>query len=1378
MNHETLRKTFDSLPVYLQSALEVLSVIYEPMARSPAMEIVSRAGIRHPSGRALVFADWKLVVGDLVEKGILVQDGHKIQCNPDFVETITRNADRKGNLKRWMEAVDVSLRRRDYSNRHYFNDYESLEVFTAIRTALHGNEPDKFLNILSTWKREHSRHELTTTVIQRLLNQPFDGDWLYSRAPAIRDAVILELIRHAHDNLLPAVAHVDLLLRIARDGDLGDSSLDVAIEHDLLAGRIDDAEARLSVDAGASRQALRGWACFLRGERKLAASHFEAAIKSIRKETRKRAVVLTPTAGAFYVLALVGTGDVNLVRKAHGYIDLASKKLPGTDPLQAALRSAARLAEGKVDLAKSLVGSIGSAKNAPPIHQLFIFTVLCWIDPAAVRKHCRDLAALQRRAEQGNYMWVALELSRLIARAKPEHSEELSDTPIVDGAAIVPLLDSVREEPPWARSLKALEQLSNEGPAGAHPSGSRLTWRVSVGKGSARVEPVEQRLGATGRWTKGRPVALKRLHERNSVEHLSSLDINVCKLIEAESSGYYGQVNFNLPGAEALAALVDHPLVFRLDDPDTKVAIVEQEPQLRVVRRKGHVTISLVPEVPEVGNVIAVTQSSTRVSVTRFTAKHHEIFAVLRRGGLKVPVSSKDMVARAVSAVSSLVTVHSDIVGSDADAIETVADPMPQFLLTPYEDGLRVQPVVRPFADEGPAYPPGEGGKVVLSIAGGQRVRTQRDLKDERRRHDEAVSSCPTFGRAAWDEGGWILPSPNDCLELLEELHLLGDTVRLAWPSGETIRISHRASLGDLSLKIRRAQDWFGIDGHVQLDSGLVMSLRELLDQVQQARGRFLPIGDKGFVALSERFRKRIDELAAFAVSHGKGIRFHPTRAHALAALLEDTGAVDVDRHWTERIERFRQSQSLDPCLPSTLQAELRDYQLQGFQWAARLAAWGVGACLADDMGLGKTVQALAVALSRAPEGPTLVVAPTSVCSNWVDESRKFTPTLNAFQFGQGNRLKMLQGLGPFDVMVCSYGLLHQEADGLASKQWQTVILDEAQAIKNRETMRSQAAMRLEAGFRLITTGTPIENHLGELWNLFNFINPGLLGSADGFARDFAAPIHQQGSSGAKSRLKRLIQPFILRRTKTAVLEELPSRTEITLRIEMSREERSLYEAVRARAVDALDAQESGAETSHVKILAEITRLRRACCHPQLVMPEAEIAGSKLEKFMEMITELIDNGHKALVFSQFVSHLEIVRAELDAQGVRYRYLVGATPARDRKREVDAFQAGAGDLFLISLRAGGQGLNLTAADFVFHLDPWWNPAVEDQASDRAHRIGQTRPVTIYRLVMKSTIEEKIVDMHKSKRDLADNLLAGADMSGKISADELLALIRDA
>jgi SNF2 family DNA or RNA helicase len=457
----------------------------------------------------------------------------------------------------------------------------------------------------------------------------------------------------------------------------------------------------------------------------------------------------------------------------------------------------------------------------------------------------------------------------------------------------------------------------------------------------------------------------------------------------------------------------------------------------------------------------------------------------------------------------------------------------------------------------------------------------------------------------------------------------------------------------------------------------------------------------------------------------------------------------------------------------------LRDYQLEGFRWLSRLAHWRAGACLADDMGLGKTVQAIAAMLEQAPNGPCLVIAPTSVCHNWEKELTRFAPSLSLHSFGAAaGRAAVLASLKAMDVLILSYGLLHQEVDQLADIDWRMVVFDEAQAIKNADTRRAQAGQRLKAHFRIALTGTPIENYLDELWSLFAIVNPGLLGSRESFGRRFGTPIERNRDVVALNSLRALIRPFVLRRTKSAVLSELPPRTELTLEIDLPDDERAFYEAMRRRALEAIaELPEKGAGgQNRIHILAEITKLRRACCNPALVDPATTISGAKLQTFLDLVDDLVRNRHKALVFSQFVGQLERVREALVARGIAHQYLDGGTPAAEREKRVTAFQAGQGDLFLISLKAGGTGLNLTAADYVIHLDPWWNPAVEDQASDRAHRIGQQRPVTIYRLIVRDSIEEKILDLHRSKRDLASDLLEGTEVSARLSEDDLLNLIR--
>jgi SNF2 family DNA or RNA helicase len=568
------------------------------------------------------------------------------------------------------------------------------------------------------------------------------------------------------------------------------------------------------------------------------------------------------------------------------------------------------------------------------------------------------------------------------------------------------------------------------------------------------------------------------------------------------------------------------------------------------------------------------------------------------------------------------------------------------------------------------------------------------------------------------------------------------------------------------------------------VDHNEVIDLKTLLERVRESHSRFIPIGKGQFLALTQEFRTRLEELIQFSDFSSKGssgqadeVRVHPLAALALDDLTRQAKTTS-DEGWQKQLARIEYVQNFVPEVPSTLQAELRDYQVDGFVWMARLAHLGMGACLADDMGLGKTLQSLALILSRAQDGATLVIAPTSVCMNWEQEVLRFAPTLSICTLnGVDNRQEVIAALGKRDILITSYTLLQQEVELLEGVAWQTVVLDEAQSIKNAATKRSKAAMRLKAKYRLITTGTPIENHLGELWNLFHFINPGLLGTFKQFNSRFGTPIEKHHDRTAKRQLKKLIRPFMLRRIKSQVLDELPPRTEVTLRVEMKKSEMMFYEAIRQQALENIESSDPKAGR-HLQILAEIMRLRRACCNPKLIDENSRIPSSKLEVFGEVVQELLAARHKALVFSQFTGHLALIRAYLDELGIRYKYLDGTTPPKDRIQQVDAFQAGDSDLFLISLKAGGLGLNLTAADYVIHMDPWWNPAVEDQAADRAHRIGQLRPVTVYRLVTVNTIEEKIVRLHQEKRNLANSLLEGSDAGARVSAEELLDLIRGA
>jgi SNF2 family DNA or RNA helicase len=673
----------------------------------------------------------------------------------------------------------------------------------------------------------------------------------------------------------------------------------------------------------------------------------------------------------------------------------------------------------------------------------------------------------------------------------------------------------------------------------------------------------------------------------------------------------------------------------------------------------------------------------------------------------------------------------------------------------------------------GPAFVPGEGAGEVLLEVEGRRCRVQRDLPRERRLAQDVADACPALGGGGWE---WPLEEPVACLGLMLDLEPLKDQVRVAWPEGERFRTPQRAVASGLSLALRGEGHWFALDGRLQLDEGRVLSLQDLLDLLPKAKGAFVPLGDGLWLSLERHFRERLEGLRALAVPQGGTLRLAPAAALALEELTETVGSFSAPKAWKDRAATIRRAFGTTFPVPPTLQARLRPYQEEGFQWLARLAEAGLGACLADDMGLGKTVQALALLLLRASRGPALVVAPTSVVGNWAVEARRFAPTLEVVVHGEGDRAALLENAGPYTLVLCSYGLLVQDQALLTARTWGTVILDEAQAVKNADTQRSKAVMALQAEARLVMSGTPVENHLGELWNLFRFLNPGLLGSAEHFTRTYALPIERDQNRASLRHLKRLLGPFLLRRAKHEVLQELPSLTEIVHEVVLSPDERAFYEVLRRGALKKLSSAGLAGGPGQIQILAELMRLRRACCHPRLVEPGLALASAKLEAFVEILAELRENRHRALVFSQFVDHLAVLREHLDAAQIPYQYLDGSTPAPARRKSIDAFQAGAGEVFLISLKAGGTGLNLTAADYVIHMDPWWNPAVEDQASSRAHRYGQDRPVTVYRLVAKDTIEEKILALHHQKRKLAEGILEGAGTAAVLSAEDLMDLLR--
>jgi superfamily II DNA or RNA helicase len=520
-------------------------------------------------------------------------------------------------------------------------------------------------------------------------------------------------------------------------------------------------------------------------------------------------------------------------------------------------------------------------------------------------------------------------------------------------------------------------------------------------------------------------------------------------------------------------------------------------------------------------------------------------------------------------------------------------------------------------------------------------------------------------------------------------------------------------------------------------------------------------------------------------VGDARGLRLSRLDLARLAALEEQrvvrwVGPVEA-RDFARRLASFTHLKSAN--VPAGLRAELRPYQKTGLDWLQFLREYGLGGLLADDMGLGKTLQTLAHLLLEKEEGrltlPALVIAPTSLVHNWVAEAARFAPGLRTLQLHGAERKREFERIPGSDLVVTSTALLARDIEDLARHEYHALVVDEAHHVKNPRTQAAGALRLLRAGHRIALTGTPLENHLGELWAQFDWLTPGLLGDAANFTRMYRNPIEKRGDEARRAHLTTRIRPFLLRRSKDEVAPELPARTEIERLVELEGGQREIYDLVRASVHERVRRAlaEQGLEGSQIIVLDALLKLRQVCCDPRLVALERARKvqeSAKLDLLMELLESMLPEGRRVLLFSQFTSMLRLIEEELHKRGIEYALLTGDT--RDRARQVERFQGGEVPLFLLSLRAGGTGLNLTAADTVIHYDPWWNPAVEAQATDRAHRIGQDKPVFVYRLLCAGTIEERMRSLQARKARLAQTLLGDeAGLARALSSEDIEALL---
>ena len=937
-----------------------------------------------------------------------------------------------------------------------------------------------------------------------------------------------------------------------------------------------------------------------------------------------------------------------------------------------------------------------------------------------------------------------------------------------------PLLARIHFKQPWELLIEELTPAANGGENNEKEQRDvRIGYIISTYKD---VEVREQTRLLSGAWGAGKRLSLERF--RQGTDFMDSTDRQIAATLTVW--------DYDLKLEKVLPLFVGLDRVYTgRYAPFTPVTIDEEKPYLMIERKKsGFVLKSNIGDANLEKPTIYRKDSDTHYTVITMTDRQRSYYQKLLAIGT-FPLEAEQQLREFLPKVSDLVEVHSDLVEGGSTLEHRDGSPLLCLQALPEEGHggyYNVWCMARPLPDGKTVLEAGQGPNPCVAEEEGVRYQVTRDIKGERANLEQLRNYISDNSLADADEPDDIFADRSavsldaeGLLMLMEFVRKQPDCCYMEWPEGGQLNLK-TVQTSAWNIRLQSKNGWFEVEGEIPIDDETVLTVGQLLQLVAESpRKNFIRLGDNDFIALSEKLRKQLARLESLAVSNRGHLQISELHASLLGSALSGEVEIKHDKRIDQLQKKIKKSMAELPEVPRLLKAELRDYQTDGYQWMVRMTGWGAGVCLADDMGLGKTVQTIAFMLHTADKGPALVAAPASVVLNWRRELQRFAPSLHVNVLNTAaDRKAMVEQAAAGDVVLTTYGLFVTEEENLAAKEWNTVCLDEAHVIKNRQTKTSAVVMRLQAQHRIILTGTPVQNHLGELWNLFQFANPRLLGSHEQFRQKYIVPIEQQDNKERSRQLKRIVSPFMLRRTKQEVIEELPDKTEINLPVELSDEELAVYEVIRRRAKQLLE-DEPSAQGVSVNTLAEITRLRQAACAAQLVEKGWKGECTKLNTLADLLQEIVDGGNAVLVFSQFTSFLALVRQRLDSLHRPYLYLDGAVPVRQRDQLVQQFQRGECPIFLISLKAGGLGLNLTGANYVIHLDPWWNPAIEQQATDRAYRIGQRQNVTVYHLIAQHTIEEKILRLHQTKRNLADAMLSGTNESHKLTSKELLEMI---
>ncbi|MGC4068093.1 MAG: SNF2-related protein [Polyangiaceae bacterium] len=830
-----------------------------------------------------------------------------------------------------------------------------------------------------------------------------------------------------------------------------------------------------------------------------------------------------------------------------------------------------------------------------------------------------------KRLGASGYDWFSRQTLQLAAALGADSS---CGTP-TPRASEVFLVHLFEREPEWRRALRAIDEFATTEEQNQSTLAHRVAWFVDMNTGEL-VKPMLEEYRAGVGWTRRGRVDLEYLRER--CDRLPPEDVAVLRAHDATAPRSRVQVH-------AMEALCGHPRVFNGSRGRLPVEVVRGSGRVETRTERGMLVISVVPENATEGLNVVV-ESETRLTVYRISSSLARLMHSLG-GEVRVPETHREEALVALARMAE----HVEIRSAELGATRTVrADSTPSIRITPEVGAFWVEVGVRPFGEHGRFFPPGMGQGVISVHGQAELIDAERDFASEESRFCSLAAACPTLRASTHpsSESDAVSNEPSfgfslgeeELFALLAELRDCALPCQIEWKNGKALRYRGAIHGGSLSGALRRIKGWYILDGRVPIDEVTSFDLSELVRMPYTRTGRFLRLPSGDFVEVERRVQRVLSQLARVAALPARGasgpLKIPDAVFEPMVELLEAATALDVEATAMAWRQRIQDTLSSEPKVPSALLANLRPYQLEGYQWLFKNAQLGFGVCLADDMGLGKTLQVIALLIARAAEGPALVVAPTSVCGNWLAELARFAPSLVAVEYAGKSRSSLLEplseaGKGSGVVVVTSYALLQQDVAELTCVDWNTTVLDEAQFIKNPHALRAKAAFRLSSRFRIAMSGTPIENHLGDLWSVFHYVNPALLGSLKHFQLTYLKPIEREGESESIAELKRLVRPFLLRRRKDEVLADLPSLTVLSHLVPMSDDESRRYALLRQQVHERLRTS-YGRREHKLEVLAEITRLRRFCCHPRLVFPDAPLEATRIQAFLELADELREMG--------------------------------------------------------------------------------------------------------------------------------------------------------